>query len=236
MARILKAADVSFAILGPEEACTGDPARRVGEEYLYWMMATTNIETLNDYGVTKVITTCPHCMHTIGKEYPQLGGHYEVLHHTELLGDLIDTGRIRVESVGDMSITYHDSCYAQRWRGEYEGPRDLLGAVPGVELREMSLNKKQSYCCGAGGGRMWMEEHAGKRVNIERTDQALATGADAVAVGCPFCLTMFDDGLKNRNREDVPLLDLAEIIDRGLVVEEPDDEQEEAEATAAAAE
>jgi Fe-S oxidoreductase len=175
-------------------------------------------------------------MHTIGKEYPQLGGHYEVLHHTELLGDLIDTGRIRVESVGDMSITYHDSCYAQRWRGEYEGPRDLLGAVPGVELREMSLNKKQSYCCGAGGGRMWMEEHAGKRVNIERTDQALATGADAVAVGCPFCLTMFDDGLKNRNREDVPLLDLAEIIDRGLVVEEPDDEQEEAEATAAAAE
>lgn len=229
-AKILNEAEVSFAILGNEEGCTGDPARRIGNEYLYWSLATTNIETLNSYNVTKIITTCPHCFHTIGKEYPQLGGHYEVIHHTELLNELLKDNRLQLSGMGQMKITYHDSCYANRWNDEYDNAREVISAVPGVELVEMELNKAQSFCCGAGGGKMWMEEHIGKRINIERTDQALATGADAIAVGCPFCLTMFDDGLKNRDAAEKPLMDLAELIADNLVtrptkVDESDDEQ-----------
>lgn len=225
-AKIMRAAGISFAILGNEEGCTGDPARRIGNEYLYWMLASTNIEVLNGYDVTKIVTTCPHCFHTIGKEYPQLGGHYEVIHHTELLNDLIKEERISLKALGHMKVTYHDSCYANRWMGEYDNARDALTAVPGLELVEMDLNKQQSFCCGAGGGRMWMEEHIGKRVNIERTDQALATKADAIAVACPFCMTMFDDGLGNRDASDVPLLDIAEILADQLDVEEVDDDAE----------
>jgi len=218
-ARILRSAGVSFAILGGEESCTGDAARRLGNEYLYWMMATTNIEVLNDYNVTKIVTTCPHCFHTIGKEYPQLGGHYEVIHHTELLNELIANERIKLQGTGHMRVTYHDSCYANRWANEYDNARDTLSAIPGVELVEMELNKKQGFCCGAGGGRMWIEEHIGKRVNIERTDQALSVSPDAIAVGCPFCLTMFDDGLKNRDAADMKLLDVAEFIESSLIEE-----------------
>lgn len=214
--RILKAADVTFAILGTEEGCTGDPARRIGNEYLYWMLATGNIETLNNYGVTKIVTTCPHCFHTIGKEYPQLGGDYEVIHHTDLISSLIKDGRISLKASVKKRITYHDSCYIGRWTGEYDAPRDVLSAIPGAEVQEMALNKKQSFCCGAGGGRMWMEEHEGKRVNIERTDQALATDPDEIAVACPFCLTMFDDGLKNRGADGMKLRDIAEIIAESL--------------------
>jgi Fe-S oxidoreductase len=217
-AKILKQAGVSFAILGPEEGCTGDPARRIGNEYLYWMLATQNIETLNSYNVTKIVTTCPHCFHTIGKEYPQLGGNYEVIHHTEILNDLIKTGRIRLNAAAAMKVTYHDSCYIGRWNNSYDNPREVLTAVPGLQVQEMDLNRKQAFCCGAGGGRMWMEETQGKRVNIERTDQALATAPDAIAVNCPFCLTMFDDGLKNRGADgQVVLLDLAEIVAANMV-------------------
>jgi Fe-S oxidoreductase len=216
-AKILKEADSSFAILGPEEACTGDPARRIGNEYLYWMLATQNIETLNNYGVTKIVTTCPHCFHTIGKEYPQLGGNYEVVHHTEFLADLLKTGRIKLSHAGTQKITYHDSCYIGRWDKSYDDPRDVLDSIPGVERQEMDLNKRQSFCCGAGGGRMWMEEDLGKRVNVERTDQALETDPDAIAVNCPFCLTMFDDGLKHRGAGHVRLLDLAELIADNMV-------------------
>lgn len=215
-AKILRAANVSFAILGSEEGCTGDPARRIGNEYLYWMLATQNIETLNSYKVSKIITTCPHCFHTIGKEYPQLGGKYEVLHHTELLNDLLKTGRLKMRQAPAMKVTYHDSCYIGRWDDSYDNPREVLQAVPGLHVQEMDLNKKQSFCCGAGGGRMWMEEHIGKRINIERTDQALATSPDAIAVNCPFCLTMFDDGLKNRGADKVVLMDLAEIVAANL--------------------
>ena len=211
-AKILRSAGISFAILGGEESCTGDPARRIGEEYTYWTMATTNIEVLNGYNVQKIVTTCPHCFHTIGKEYPQLGGHYTVIHHTELINELLDQGHLDLVGQGHMKVTYHDSCYANRWNDEYDSPRTLLDAVPGVEIVEMELHGKQSFCCGAGGGRMWMEEHIGKRVNIERTDQALAINPDAIAVACPFCLTMFDDGLKNRGKGDMPLFDLAELI------------------------
>ena len=215
-ARVMRSAGISFAILGNEEGCTGDPARRIGNEYLYHELATKNVETLNRYKVTKIVTTCPHCFHTIGKEYPQLGGHYEVIHHTELLNELIAEERILLKDTGHMKVTYHDSCYANRWADEYDNARLALEAVPGIELVEMDLNRKQSFCCGAGGGRMWMEEHVGKRVNIERTDQALATTADAIAVACPFCLTMFDDGLKNRDAGQMPLLDLAEIVDNNM--------------------
>lgn len=216
-AKILKEAGTSFAILGPEEACTGDPARRIGNEYLYWMLATQNIETLNNYGVTKIVTTCPHCFHTIGKEYPQLGGNYEVVHHTEFLSDLLKTGRIKLNHAGTQKITYHDSCYIGRWDNSYNNPRNVLDSIPGVERQEMDLNKKQAFCCGAGGGRMWMEEDLGKRVNVERTDQALETDPDAIAVNCPFCLTMFDDGLKHRGAGHVRLVDLAELIADNMV-------------------
>jgi len=225
-AKILKAADVSFAILGPEESCTGDPARRIGNEYLYWMLAKQNVDTLEDYGVTNIVTTCPHCFHTIGKEYPQLGGEYEVVHHTELLSNLLDDGALELESVGNMDITFHDSCYIGRWDDSYEDPRNVLHSVPGVELQEMELNREQSFCCGAGGGRMWMEEDIGKRVNVERTDQALETDPDAIAVNCPFCMTMFTDGLKSRDADDVPLKDLAEVVADNLDDEETADDSD----------
>jgi Fe-S oxidoreductase len=220
-AKILDAADVSFAILGPEEGCTGDPARRIGNEYLYWMLATQNIETLNSYDVTKIITTCPHCFHTIGKEYPQLDGNYEVIHHTDFLNDLLETDRIQLHAAANQRVTYHDSCYIGRWNDSYDNPRNVLDSVPGVERQEMDLNRRQSFCCGAGGGRMWMEEDIGKRVNIERSDQALATDPDTIAVNCPFCMTMFDDGLKNRGADQVRLVDLAELVAENLVDTRP---------------
>lgn len=212
-AEILKAAGVTFAILGKEEGCTGDTARRTGNEYLYYTQATENIETFKKYDVTKVITTCPHCFHTIGKEYPQLGGNYETLHHTQVIADLQHRGLLDFNPVVSTKVTYHDSCYLGRWGNDYESPRKALSNIPGVELQEMTLNKRQSMCCGAGGGRMWMEEHAGKRVNVERIDQALDTSPEVVAVACPFCMTMLDDGLKHRGAdEQVKALDIAEIV------------------------
>ena len=214
--QILDAADVSYAILGTDEGCTGDPARRIGNEYLYWMLATTTIETLQMYNVRKIVTSCPHCYHTIAKEYPQLGGNYEVIHHTDMIQQLLADERIDLDPAALTKVTYHDSCYIGRWRDEYDAPRDVLRAVPGLQVQEMALTKRQSFCCGAGGGRMWMEEHEGKRVNIERTDQALATNPDTIAVACPFCMTMFDDGLKNRGADHVQLKDLAEIVAENL--------------------
>jgi Fe-S oxidoreductase len=216
-ARILKAAGVSFAILGPEEGCTGDPARRIGNEYLYHTVASANVETMNNYKVTRIITTCPHCFHTIGKEYPQLGGNYEVVHHTKLLNDLLNERRITLSNTGDRSVAYHDSCYIGRWNSDYENPRGALAHVPGVSIREMAWNKRTSLCCGAGGGRMWMEEHQGKRVNVHRADMAIETGADRLVVNCPFCMTMLTDGLAQRDSTMVPM-DLAEVIAESLVV------------------
>lgn len=216
-ASILKEAGVSFAILGGEEKCTGDPARRIGNEYLYQISAKANVETLNKYHVTKIITTCPHCFHTIAKEYPQLGGNYEVIHHTELLADLIRMGKLKLKPAGSSQrITYHDSCYIGRWAGIYDAPREILDAIPNVQRGEMALNKRQSFCCGAGGGRMWMEEDFGQRINVARADQALETKPDVVAVACPFCLTMIDDGLKHREAERVKVLDLVEIVETNL--------------------
>ncbi len=220
LARVLKNAGVSFGILAGKEKCNGDTARRVGEEYLYQEMARENIEVLDKYGVTKIITACPHCFHTIGKEYPQLGGDYEVLHHTEVLADLIRTGQIKFNKEFSGRITYHDSCYIGRWADIYDAPRDIIDALPGAERGEAALAGQQSFCCGAGGGRMWMEEDFGQRINYERTDQLLESEPDAVAVACPFCLTMIDDGLKNREAEHVKLLDLSEIVDTHMAVPE----------------
>jgi Fe-S oxidoreductase len=211
MARVLKSAGVSFAILGPEESCTGDPARRIGNEYLYHTLASTNVEVLNTYKITKIITTCPHCFHTIGKEYPQLGGHYEVIHHTKLLNILLREGRVKVSSNGTRKYVYHDSCYIGRWNEDYENPREALAQVPGAQVQEMEWNRRKALCCGAGGGRMWMEEHQGKRVNVHRSDMAIAAGGDAVVVNCPFCMTMLTDGLKQRDSE-LPAYDLAEVV------------------------
>ncbi len=218
MVKILRAANVTFAILGPEEQCTGDPARRVGNEYLYWTVASANVETLNNYGVTKIITTCPHCFHTVGKEYPQLGGNYEVVHHTKLLNDLLSAGRLKLEGRGEKKFIYHDSCYIGRWNNDYENPRSALKQVPGAAIAEMEWTERKALCCGAGGGQMWMEEDAGKRVNVHRADMALETDGEALVVNCPFCMTMLSDGLKARD-SDMKTFDLAEVIAASLVEE-----------------
>ncbi len=214
--KILMEAGVDFAILGNEETCTGDPARRAGNEFLFQMSALQNIEVLNMYEVKKIVTACPHCFNTLKNEYPALGGNYELVHHTQMLQELIDTGKVKMKEGGSFQgkkITYHDSCYLGRANGVYEAPRKVLEALD-ADLAEMKRCKTTGLCCGAGGAQMWKEDEAGdKRINMDRTDEALATGADIIAVNCPFCLTMMSDGVKaNEKQEDVMVLDLAELI------------------------
>jgi Fe-S oxidoreductase len=213
-ARILKAAGVRFAILGQEESCHGDPARRMGNEYLYQMLARQAIETLNGYGVTTVVTSCPHCFHQIGKEFPQFGGTFDVIHHSEFLARLLAEGRVPLDSEDGkkLVISYHDSCYLGRYNAVYEGPRETIRrALPVVTLVEPPRTRDRGLCCGAGGGRMFMEERTGKRINVERTEELLATGADTLAVACPFCLTMISDGARALGSE-TPVQDIAEIV------------------------
>jgi len=219
-AEILRAAGMRFAILGPEEACTGDPARRSGHEYLYQTLAQQNIETLNGHGVKKIVTQCPHCFNAIRNEYPQLGGRYEVVHHTELIATLIAEGRIALgtgaAALGE--VTFHDSCYLGRHNGVYQAPRAALAAVPGLQLIEMPRSREKGFCCGAGGGRMWMEEKLGTKVNQERVAEVSATGAGVVASACPFCMTMLADGVNETGRQDqIKVLDVAQIIARQMV-------------------
>jgi Fe-S oxidoreductase len=210
-ASLLKKAQVKFAILGNEERCTGDPARRMGNEYLYQTLARSNIEVLQRYQVKKIVTSCPHCLNTLKNEYPDLGGHYEVFHHAQYLAMLIAQGKIKPSKNYEESITFHDSCYLGRWNGIYQEPREILRSV-GANPVEMKSHHQESLCCGAGGGRMWMEEHLGKRINLARTEQALETGASTIATSCPFCLTMLSDGVQSKMATQTKVLDIAELL------------------------
>lgn len=213
--KLLNNAGVEFAVLGTEESCTGDPAKRAGNEFLFQMQAVTNIEVMNAYEVKKIVTACPHCFNTINNEYPQLGGKYEVMHHTQFLKELLNEGRLKVEGgrFKGKKITFHDPCYLGRANGEYEAPRDLLRKLE-VELVEMKRCKTKGLCCGAGGAQMFKEPEPGnKDVNVERTEEAIDTGAEIIAAGCPFCNTMITDGVKHEEKEgDVKVMDVAEMI------------------------
>src|SRR5687768_7222462 len=213
-ARILKAAGVRFAILGQEESCHGDPARRMGNEYLYQMLAKQAIETLNGYGVTTVVTSCPHCFHQIGNEFPQFGGVFDVVHHSDYLARLLAEGRVPLDSEDGrkLVVSYHDSCYLGRYNDVYDSPREAIRrSLPVVTIAEPVRTRDRGLCCGAGGGRMFMEERTGNRINVERTEELLATGADTLAVACPFCLTMISDGARALG-SDAPVQDIAEIV------------------------
>jgi heterodisulfide reductase subunit D len=217
---ILNEVGISFAVLGPEETCTGDPAKRSGNEFLFQMQAMQNIETMNMYSVKKIITACPHCFNTLKNEYPALGGTYEVIHHSTFLQQLINEGRVKLKDGGEFKgkkITYHDSCYLGRANGIYEAPRAVLQALD-ADLAEMKRCRTTGLCCGAGGAQMFKEAEAGRtEINVERTQEALGTGASVIAAACPFCMTMLADGVKHFEREsDVQVLDLAEIVAKAL--------------------
>ncbi len=220
-AEILHHVGIKYAILGKEEACTGDPARRSGNEFIFQMMAYNNIQLLNGYEVKKIVTACPHCFNTLKNEYPELGGNYEVIHHTQLLQELINEGRIKMNEGGSFKgkkITYHDSCYLGRSNGIYEAPRKVLEMLD-ADLIEMKRCRSNGLCCGAGGAQMFKEEEQGsKYVNIERAEEAIGTGANIIAAACPFCNTMMTDGVKNKEKEnDVMVMDVAEIVAQAMV-------------------
>ncbi len=218
--KILNAVEIRFAVLGTEETCTGDPARRAGNEFLFQMQAMSNIQVLNGYGVKKIVTACPHCFNTLKNEYPELGGNYDVIHHATFLQQLINEGKIKLKDGGAFKgkkITYHDSCYLGRANNIYEAPREVLQALD-ADLVEMKRCRTTGLCCGAGGAQMFKEPEKGsKDINIARTEEVLATGATTVAVACPFCMTMITDGMKNKEKEaEVKVKDLAELIAESL--------------------
>jgi Fe-S oxidoreductase/nitrate reductase gamma subunit len=221
-AKLMQMAGVDFAILGTEEKCNGDPARRAGNEYLAQTLMTDNIGTLNGYGVKKIVTTCPHCFNILKNEYPQLGGTYEVFHHSEFLMNLVQAGKIRLTHEQQARITFHDPCYLGRYNRMYDEPRWTLGALPGVELAEMGRSRDRSFCCGAGGGRMFMEERIGKRVNFERTEEALKLSPNVIGTACPFCMTMLTDGVKEKDSSGlVQVRDIAELVLDAVQTESP---------------
>ena len=212
-ARLLHEAGVDFAILGPAELCTGDPARRSGNEFVFQMLAIENIQTLGELGVKKVITQCPHCFNTLKNEYPQFGGEYEVIHHSQVLSELVGAGLLQPGNGQAKTITYHDSCYLGRHNGVYMAPRGVVASIGGINVVEMGRSGTRSFCCGAGGSQMWMEDHVGKKVNIDRAEEAVATGADEVAVACPFCFVMLDDGVREIGQEEsVAVRDISMIL------------------------
>lgn len=218
LAKILQKAGVSFAILGAEEKCTGDFARRVGNEMLYQMTAQENIETLNNYKVKKIIAACPHCLNTIKHEYPQMGGEYDVIHHSQFIHQLIQSGKITLNQSLEGTLTYHDPCYLGRYNAVYDEPRLILNTLSKQGLKELNRRGPESFCCGAGGGRMWMEETIGKRINLERAEEIVGIDAANVAVGCPFCLTMIEDGMKDLEKEeDINTSDIAELVANHMV-------------------
>jgi Fe-S oxidoreductase len=210
VAKLMHRAGIDFAILGPSELCTGDPARRSGNEYIFQMLATQNVETLNGMGVKKIVTQCPHCFNTLMNEYPQLGGNYEVVHHSQFLEWLISTGKLRMDGASLAErVVYHDSCYLGRHNDVYLAPRKVLGNLKGIDIVEAPRSGTKGMCCGAGGARMWMEEKLGKKVNTERSQELLNTGAERVAVACPYCYIMIDDGVKEAGRDDVVVQDIS---------------------------
>ena len=218
--KILNAVGVKFAVLGTEEGCTGDPARRAGNEFTFQMQAMANIQVLDMYGVKKIVTACPHCFNTLKNEYPALGGKYEVIHHSEFLQQLINAGKVKIEGGGAFKgkkITFHDSCYLGRANDIYEAPRAVIEALD-ADLVEMKRAKVKGLCCGAGGAQMFKEPEKGKKdINIERIEEAIATGAETIAVGCPFCMVMMTDGVKNKEKEDsVKVFDLAELVAQSM--------------------
>jgi Fe-S oxidoreductase len=220
-ATILHKVGIKYAILGKEEMCTGDPARRAGNEFMFQMMAYQNIQTLNGYGIKKIVTACPHCFNILKNEYPELGGNYEVIHHATFLQQLIDDGKIKINEGGSFKgkkITYHDSCYLGRANNIYEAPRKVLEALD-VEMVEMKRCRSNGLCCGAGGAQMFKEEEKGDiRISTERTKEAIETGASIIASNCPFCMTMLSDGVKSNEKEDqVKVLDIAEMIASSMV-------------------
>jgi Fe-S oxidoreductase len=221
IAELLHAAGVKFAVLGPAETCTGDPARRIGNEFVYSMLAQQNIETLNGAGVRKIVASCPHCFNTIANEYPQLGGHYEVLHHTQLLAALVADGKLTPVTPVEEKITYHDPCFLGRHNKVYTAPRQIMAQVPGVRAQEMHRCKERGFCCGAGGARMWMEERIGKRINTERIDEALGTDPDTISTGCPYCLVMLGDAISaskstGQAKETLQVIDVAQLLARSI--------------------
>jgi Fe-S oxidoreductase len=223
VAQLLHTAGVNFAVLGPAEACTGDPARRMGNEFVFSMLAQQNIETLNEAGVRKVVASCPHCFNTISREYPQLGGNYEVIHHTQLLARLVADGKIKPVTPIEEKITYHDPCFLGRHNRVFTPPREIMERVPGVQAQEMHRCKERGFCCGAGGARMWMEERIGKRINTERIDEALGTDPDTISTGCPFCLVMLGDAVAAKKgsgeaKESLEVVDVAQLLVRSVQV------------------
>ncbi|KOY87700.1 CoB--CoM heterodisulfide reductase [bacterium 336/3] len=219
-AKILNKVGINFAVLGTEESCTGDPARRAGNEFLFQMQAMNNIQIMDGYGVKKIVTACPHCFNTLKNEYPELGGNYDVIHHSQFLQELINSGKIKMKEGGEFKgkrITYHDSCYLGRANDIYEAPRAVLEALDAT-LVEMKRTKAKGLCCGAGGAQMFKEPEKGtKDVNIERIEDALETTPNVVAVGCPFCMVMMTDGVKNKEKEgEIKVYDLAELIDKSM--------------------
>jgi Fe-S oxidoreductase len=215
LAQVLQAAGLDVGILGDEETCTGDPARRMGNEYLFQTFARQNIETLDRYGIRKIVTICPHCYNTLKHEYPQFGGQYEVWHHTQLLASLVKDGRLRPRGPAPGRITFHDPCYLGRHNGEYEAPRQVLRAIPDGAPVEMARSRDEAFCCGAGGGLYWMEDRVGDRVSHVRTRHAADTGAQVVAVACPFCMLMLEDGAAATDAAIRPM-DVAELLAQSL--------------------
>ena len=221
IATLLHQAGVRFAVLGPGETCTGDPARRIGNEFVFSMLAQQNIETLNEAGVKKVVASCPHCFNTISREYPQLGGNYEVIHHTQLLATLVADGKITPATAVQEKITYHDPCFLGRHNKVFTPPRALIDAVPGTTAQEMPRCKNRGFCCGAGGARMWMEERTGKRINTERIDEALTTDPDTISTGCPYCLVMLGDAVAAKKasgeaKDSLEVVDVAQVLARSI--------------------